>query len=54
VDPTRLRPNDVPVIAGDYSRLTAATGWRPEVPFDRMMDDLLSYWRTHVGVRSDP
>jgi GDP-4-dehydro-6-deoxy-D-mannose reductase len=45
VDPARLRPNDVPVIAGDYSRLTAATGWRPEVPFDRMMDDLLSYWR---------
>ena len=49
VDPARLRPNDVPVIAGDYSRLTAATGWRPEVPFDRMMDDLLSYWRARVA-----
>jgi GDP-4-dehydro-6-deoxy-D-mannose reductase len=52
VDPARLRPNDVPVIAGDYSRLTAATGWRPEIPFDTMIDDLLSYWREHIGVRS--
>ena len=50
VDPARLRPNDVSVIAGDYSRLTAATGWRPEIPFDKMMDDLLSYWRSEARI----
>jgi GDP-4-dehydro-6-deoxy-D-mannose reductase len=48
VDPGRLRPNDVPVVVGDCSRLSAATGWRPEITFDRMLDDLLSYWRTHA------
>ena len=47
IDPDRMRPNDVPSIVGDYSRLQKATGWKPEIPFDRMLDDLLSYWRTH-------
>lgn len=46
VDPARLRPNDVPVVVGDCSRLSDATGWRPAITFDRMLDDLLSYWRT--------
>lgn len=50
VDQARLRPNDVPVVVGNYSRLNAATGWRPEISFDEMLDDLLNYWRT--GVRS--
>ena len=47
VDPTRMRPNDVPVIVGDCSRLAAATGWQPAVTFNQMLDDLLGYWRDH-------
>jgi GDP-4-dehydro-6-deoxy-D-mannose reductase len=47
VEPARMRPNDVPVIVGDFSRLKAATGWQPEVTFDKMLDDLLTYWRGH-------
>lgn len=47
-DPERLRPNDTPVLVGDASRLRAATGWTPEIPFDRMLDDLLEYWRAAV------
>lgn len=50
VDQARLRPNDVPVVVGSYARLNAATGWRPEITFERMLDDLLDYWR--AGVRS--
>ena len=45
VDHTRMRPNDVPVVVGNYSRLTESTGWHPQVSFDQMLDDLLSYWR---------
>jgi len=45
VDPERLRPNDTPSLAGDASRLHAATGWQPEIPFERMLDDLLDFWR---------
>ena len=47
VDPGRMRPNDVPVVVGNYSRLNAATGWRPEISFDQTLDDLLNYWREH-------
>jgi GDP-4-dehydro-6-deoxy-D-mannose reductase len=45
VDPGRMRPNDVPVVVGNHSRLTEATGWHPQVSFDQMLDDLLTYWR---------
>ena len=47
VDQARMRPNDVPVVVGNYSRLKAATGWRPEISFDQTLDDLLNYWREH-------
>jgi GDP-4-dehydro-6-deoxy-D-mannose reductase len=47
-DPARFRLNDPPLLVGDHSRLTAATGWAPHIPFDQTVDDLLEYWRTHV------
>jgi GDP-4-dehydro-6-deoxy-D-mannose reductase len=44
-DPSRMRANDVPVLYGSHERLTADTGWRPEIPLERTVDDLLAYWR---------
>jgi GDP-4-dehydro-6-deoxy-D-mannose reductase len=44
-DPALLRPSDTPVLLGDASRLRAATGWEPQIPFDHTLDDLLNYWR---------
>jgi GDP-4-dehydro-6-deoxy-D-mannose reductase len=44
-DPERLRPNDLPLMVGDPSRLRAATGWSPQISFEQMLDDLLDYWR---------
>jgi GDP-4-dehydro-6-deoxy-D-mannose reductase len=49
IDSARLRPNDVPMLVGDATRLREATGWMPEIPFDRMIDDLLAYWRGAAG-----
>ncbi len=48
-DPARLRPNDTPILVGSPARLQADTGWAPEIPFDRMLDDLLDYWREQVA-----
>jgi GDP-4-dehydro-6-deoxy-D-mannose reductase len=48
-DPARLRPSDVPVLVGDASKLHKATGWRPEIPFEQTLRDLLQYWRARVG-----
>lgn len=44
-DPALLRPSDTPVLLGDASRLRTATGWEPQIPFERTLDDLLTYWR---------
>ena len=49
VDPARLRPIDNPVIAGDRSRIGAETGWIPEIPIERTLDDLLNYWRRQIA-----
>jgi GDP-4-dehydro-6-deoxy-D-mannose reductase len=45
VDPDRLRPLDNPVLVGDASKLRGLTGWAPSIRFDRMLGDLLEYWR---------
>lgn len=47
-DPARMRPSDVPVLIGDNSKFVAKTGWKPEIPFAKTMEDLLNYWRERV------
>jgi GDP-4-dehydro-6-deoxy-D-mannose reductase len=44
-DPARLRPSDVQVLRGDASKLTEATGWRPQIKLRQTLADLLEYWR---------
>jgi GDP-4-dehydro-6-deoxy-D-mannose reductase len=48
-DPARMRPSDNPVLAGDPSRIAEETGWRPEIPIERSLSDLLDYWRARVA-----
>ena len=44
-----LRPVDVAEVRGDPSKLHGATGWRPEVPLEQTLDDLLDYWRCRIA-----
>jgi GDP-4-dehydro-6-deoxy-D-mannose reductase len=48
VDPERVRKVDIPLVLGSHARLTSDTGWQPEVPFARTLDDLMAYWREQV------
>jgi len=48
VDPTRVRPVDVPVLAGDSSRLRAL-GWQPERDLATAVADL---WAERSGTRT--
>jgi GDP-4-dehydro-6-deoxy-D-mannose reductase len=48
-DPARMRPSDNPLVLGDASRLKSDTGWTPEIPLDRTLEDLLAWWRTQVA-----
>lgn len=45
LDPERLRPVDVPVVRGDNAKLGAATGWRPEIPLEDTLGEILDWWR---------
>jgi len=45
VDPARLRPNDVPVLVGDPSRIRDELGWTPQIPLEQTLADVLEYWR---------
>jgi GDP-4-dehydro-6-deoxy-D-mannose reductase len=45
VDTVRYRPNDIPFLVGDCSRISAELGWSPQIPLDRTLDDLLEFWR---------
>ena len=48
-DPERLRPIDADLQVPDCSKFSAYTGWKPEIPFEQTMKDLLDYWRQRVG-----
>lgn len=47
-DPSRMRPSDVPVLIGDNTKFVTKTGWKPEITFEKTMEDLLNYWRERV------
>lgn len=47
-DPERLRPSDVPILVGDSSKFRKATGWKPSIPFERTLKDIVEYWRQRL------
>src|SRR5262245_48624090 len=47
-DPARMRPSDVTLLVGDYSKFHRATGWQPTIPFEVTLKDLLEHWRKRV------
>lgn len=51
IDPTRLRPSDVPVSVCNNQRLQAVTGWQPQIDLRTSLTDLLTYWRRQLQQR---
>ena len=45
---SRLRPLDADLQVPDTAKFRAHTGWKPEIPFEKTMLDLLNYWRERV------
>lgn len=48
VDEERLRPIDADLQVPDTTKFYQHTGWKPEIPFEKTMQDLLDYWREKV------
>jgi GDP-4-dehydro-6-deoxy-D-mannose reductase len=51
IDPAKVRPSDVPEIRGTAERLREATGWEPEIPLERTVEDALNDWRARLSER---
>ena len=47
-DPSLMRPSDVTLQIPDNTKFFKATGWKPEIPFEQTLKDLLNYWRERV------
>jgi len=47
-DPELLRPVDTPVLVGSHTKLTAITGWQPEIALEDTLTDLLDDWRARL------
>lgn len=48
-DSDRLRPNDIPFLAGDPERVRHETGWTAAIPLKHTLTDLLNYWRASIA-----
>lgn len=48
VDQNKIRPVDVPIIEADISKINNETGWKPEIPFETTIREILEYWRERV------
>jgi len=48
IDPERLRPIDADLQVPDTKKFQKHTGWKPEIPFEKTMQDLLDYWRRKI------
>jgi len=49
-DPERLRPIDADLQVPNTKKFSDHTGWKPEIPFEQTMRDLLDYWRARLAL----
>jgi GDP-4-dehydro-6-deoxy-D-mannose reductase len=47
-DPARMRPNAIPVLRGDSTKLREAVGWQPAISFNQMLKDVLNDCRQRI------
>ncbi len=47
-DPSLFAPSDNPELVCDYSKFAKLTGWAPEIPIEKTLEDTLDYWREIV------
>lgn len=48
IDPSKIRPVDVPIIEADTHKLVEQTGWTREISLEQTIEETLNYWRKEV------
>lgn len=46
-NPDLMRPSDNPDIRGNAQAFSRLTSWKPEIPIEQTLNDILMYWRNH-------
>lgn len=49
VDPKLLRPSDVTLQIPCIDKFSNETGWRPQIPLEQTLFDILEYWREELS-----
>jgi GDP-D-mannose dehydratase len=49
IDPKLLRPSDVTLQIPCTEKFRAVTGWEPQIPFEKTLEDMLVYWRDELA-----
>lgn len=49
VDPKLLRPSDVTLQIPNMDKFRNETGWEPEIPLEKTLQDLLNYWKEELS-----
>jgi GDP-4-dehydro-6-deoxy-D-mannose reductase len=44
-DPRKFRKADISLLVGNSQKIRKDTGWKPEIPLEKTLLDLLEYWR---------
>jgi GDP-4-dehydro-6-deoxy-D-mannose reductase len=52
IDPARVRPAEIPRIAGDAAAVRRHFGWVPKHSVDELVMELLTYWRAKIAAES--
>jgi GDP-4-dehydro-6-deoxy-D-mannose reductase len=40
-----MRPSDNPILQGNPSKFRRRSGWKPEIPLEKTLKDIMQYWR---------
>lgn len=43
-DPKFLRPEELPYLKGDSTKIRTKLGWKPEYTFEQLMDEMIDHW----------
>lgn len=44
INPRYFRPEELPYLKGDATKMRTKLGWRPEIGFEEMMVEMIEYW----------
>ena len=47
-DKRYMRPEELPYLKGDASRINSTLGWKPEINFDQLVTEMINFWERKI------